>query len=143
MNRVPDRFRESVSRMGIDRLSPAVSLAPGVIAWPLAFGNLGMWEIIGLGLVALLIFGKRLPEVGRSLGRGLVEFKRGLSGIEEDLNGAGQSGSSRGEASVGPKAIESSSGSGSGSGGGTAGQASGSPEASSTPSASSGEAKPS
>ena len=55
-----------------------------------AFGNLGMWEIVGLALLALLIFGKRLPEVGRSLGKGLVEFKKGLSGIEDDVKSAGQ-----------------------------------------------------
>jgi sec-independent protein translocase protein TatA len=34
----------------------------------------------------VLLFGKRLPEVGRSLGKGLVEFKKGIRGIEDDLN---------------------------------------------------------
>jgi sec-independent protein translocase protein TatA len=38
--------------------------------------------------IALLIFGKRLPEVGRSLGKGIVEFKKGLAGIEEDVTQA-------------------------------------------------------
>jgi sec-independent protein translocase protein TatA len=38
-----------------------------------------------LGGIALLLFGKRLPEVGRSLGKGIVEFKKGLAGIEEDV----------------------------------------------------------
>src|SRR5438067_1084263 len=33
----------------------------------------------------LLIFGKRLPEVGKSLGKGIVEFKKGLKGIEDDI----------------------------------------------------------
>jgi len=33
----------------------------------------------------LLLFGKRLPEVGRSLGKGIVEFKKGLAGIEEEV----------------------------------------------------------
>jgi sec-independent protein translocase protein TatA len=41
------------------------------------------WLLIGL--VALLLFGKRLPEVGRSLGKGIIEFKKGLAGIEEDV----------------------------------------------------------
>jgi sec-independent protein translocase protein TatA len=41
------------------------------------------WILIGL--VALLLFGKRLPEVGRSLGKGIIEFKKGLAGIEEDV----------------------------------------------------------
>src|SRR5450432_2080462 len=46
------------------------------------------WLVIGL--VALLLFGKRLPEVGRSLGKGIIEFKKGLAGIEEDVTQAGQ-----------------------------------------------------
>jgi len=35
--------------------------------------------------VALLIFGKNLPQVGRSLGRGIVEFRKGLKGVSEDV----------------------------------------------------------
>src|ERR1700683_26005 len=46
------------------------------------------WFIILI--VALLIFGRRLPEVGRSLGKGIIEFKKGLSGIEEEIDLAGQ-----------------------------------------------------
>ena len=41
------------------------------------------WFIIaGIGL---LLFGKRLPEVGRSLGKGIVEFKKGLKGIGDEI----------------------------------------------------------
>ena len=40
--------------------------------------------------IALLLFGKRLPEVGRSLGKGIVEFKKGLAGIEQDVTQASQ-----------------------------------------------------
>jgi sec-independent protein translocase protein TatA len=43
-----------------------------------------------LGGIALVLFGKRLPEVGRSLGKGIVEFKKGLAGIEDDVTQAGQ-----------------------------------------------------
>jgi sec-independent protein translocase protein TatA len=43
-----------------------------------------------LGGIALLLFGKRLPEVGRNLGKGIVEFKKGLAGIEEDVTQAGR-----------------------------------------------------
>jgi len=53
------------------------------------FGQFGMPEILLLALVGLLLFGKRLPEVGRSLGRGIVEFKKGLSGVEDDVKAAG------------------------------------------------------
>jgi sec-independent protein translocase protein TatA len=45
----------------------------------------GLPEWIIIGIIGLLIFGKRLPEVGRSLGKGIVEFKKGLRGVEEDL----------------------------------------------------------
>ena len=44
--------------------------------------GIGVWEIAILLLVALLVFGpKRLPEMGRSLGRGMREFKDSVSGI--------------------------------------------------------------
>jgi sec-independent protein translocase protein TatA len=44
-------------------------------------GNIGAPEIIGLLLLALLLFGaKRLPEIGRSLGSGMREFKDSVSG---------------------------------------------------------------
>jgi len=43
--------------------------------------NVGPWEIILLLLLALLLFGaKRLPEIGRSLGSGMREFKDSVSG---------------------------------------------------------------
>jgi sec-independent protein translocase protein TatA len=37
-------------------------------------------------VVALLLFGKRLPEVARSMGRSITEFKKGLSGIEGEVH---------------------------------------------------------
>ena len=51
----------------------------------LALGTLGWQQIVVLGLLGVLIFGKRLPEVGKSLGKGIVEFKKGLSGIDTEL----------------------------------------------------------
>ena len=49
--------------------------------------GIGIWEILILLLVALLIFGpKRLPEMGRSLGRGLREFKDSLTGKGDDVD---------------------------------------------------------
>jgi sec-independent protein translocase protein TatA len=47
--------------------------------------NIGPGEIILLLLLALLLFGaKRLPEIGRSLGKGMREFKDSVSGREEE-----------------------------------------------------------
>ena len=44
-------------------------------------GFIGLPEIILLGLVALILFGpKRLPEMGRGLGKGMREFKDSISG---------------------------------------------------------------
>jgi TatA/E family protein of Tat protein translocase len=42
-------------------------------------------ELIVLLVLALLLFGKRLPEVARNLGKGVVEFKNGIRGIENDV----------------------------------------------------------
>lgn len=50
--------------------------------------NLGPPEIIIILVIALIFFGGRLPEVGRSLGRGIVEFKRGLRGLQDEVDQA-------------------------------------------------------
>ncbi len=56
---------------------------------PIAFfGAPGPMEMLIIGGIAVLLFGKRLPEVGRSLGKGIVEFKKGINGIEDDLDNA-------------------------------------------------------
>ncbi|MDR2761029.1 MAG: twin-arginine translocase TatA/TatE family subunit [Planctomycetaceae bacterium] len=52
----------------------------GLLANPLA--------IALLLLVALVLFGNRLPSMMRSLGRSVVEFKKGVAGIEDDINEA-------------------------------------------------------
>ncbi len=46
-------------------------------------------ELIIVGIVALLIFGRRLPEVARSLGKGIVEFKKGIADVEAEVERAG------------------------------------------------------
>ena len=47
--------------------------------------NVGPLEIAGLLLLALLLFGaKRLPEIGKSLGKGMREFKDSISGKDDD-----------------------------------------------------------
>lgn len=43
-------------------------------------------EMLVIMVIGLLLFGKRLPEVGKSLGKGIVEFKKGLKGIEDDVD---------------------------------------------------------
>jgi sec-independent protein translocase protein TatA len=50
------------------------------------FPNLGPMELILIMGLGVLLFGKRLPEVGRSLGRGIVEFKKGLNGVGDDFD---------------------------------------------------------
>ncbi|MEO6435588.1 MAG: twin-arginine translocase TatA/TatE family subunit [Tepidisphaeraceae bacterium] len=49
------------------------------ITWP---GPFEMMLLAGLGL---LIFGRRLPEVGRNIGKGIVEFKKGLKEAETEI----------------------------------------------------------
>jgi sec-independent protein translocase protein TatA len=48
--------------------------------------QLGFMEMLIIMGVAVLLFGKRLPEVGRSLGKGIIEFKKGLRGLEEGFD---------------------------------------------------------
>jgi len=53
--------------------------------------NLGPMEVIIILGVGLLLFGRRLPEVGRSLGKSIVEFKRGLNSVGEEADTAARS----------------------------------------------------
>ncbi len=53
-----------------------IAWMPGPIEWAIIAG------------VALLIFGRRLPDVARSMGRSIVEFKKGLKGVKDDLDSA-------------------------------------------------------
>ncbi len=56
----------------------------------LAFlNNFSPWEIGIIFLTILLLFGaKRIPELARSLGRSIKEFKKATSGIEDDIRTA-------------------------------------------------------
>lgn len=49
--------------------------------------GLGGMEFVILIILGVLLFGRKLPEVGRSLGKGIVEFKKGLKGLEDDVEG--------------------------------------------------------
>ena len=52
------------------------------------FQNLGTTELMIVAFVSLLIFGNRLPSVMRSLGKSVTEFKKGVSGIEDEIDQA-------------------------------------------------------
>ncbi|HUT94352.1 MAG TPA: twin-arginine translocase TatA/TatE family subunit, partial [Thermoguttaceae bacterium] len=52
------------------------------------FFSPGPMEMVIIAAIALLLFGNRLPGVMRSLGRGIVEFKKGVQGIEEEIDDA-------------------------------------------------------
>jgi len=52
----------------------------------LAFGLPGTFEWIVVGVVALLIFGRRLPDVARNLGKSIVEFKKGIRDVKTDID---------------------------------------------------------
>ncbi len=54
------------------------------------FGSFGTMDMVIIMGIALLLFGKRLPEVGKSLGKGIVEFKKGLKSVDDDVTGAGE-----------------------------------------------------
>jgi len=52
------------------------------------FGLPGGVEWIVILMVALLLFGRRLPDVARSVGKSIVEFKKGMRDVKEDINDA-------------------------------------------------------
>jgi sec-independent protein translocase protein TatA len=66
----------------------AVLQSDPLLSPTLAFGLPGGYEWIILLVIALLIFGRRLPEVGRWLGQGIVEFKKGVKGINDEIDEA-------------------------------------------------------
>jgi sec-independent protein translocase protein TatA len=51
----------------------------------LAFQMPGFDEWIVIAIIGVIVFGRKLPEVGKNLGRGIVEFKKGLKGIDEEV----------------------------------------------------------
>jgi len=56
---------------------------------PFAFiQNLGTTELVIVAFVSLLMFGNRLPSVMRSLGKSVTEFKKGVAGIEDEIDQA-------------------------------------------------------
>ena len=66
-------------------ISPVVAFASSPLPAPLLFGIPSGWEAIIILLVILLLFGRKLPTMARSLGQSFTEFKKGLR--EEDAAG--------------------------------------------------------
>lgn len=52
---------------------------------PFLGGGMGTSEMIIFGVIALLLFGKRLPEVARGVGSSLMEFKKGMQEVQEEV----------------------------------------------------------
>jgi sec-independent protein translocase protein TatA len=52
------------------------------------FLGLGPQELIVIAILGILLFGRKLPEVGRYLGKGIVEFKKGMKGLEDEVDGS-------------------------------------------------------
>ena len=57
--------------------------------------GMGFQELLVVGVVAVLLFGKRLPEVARSLGSSYQEFRRGLNEIQSQIDLSGSSSSNQ------------------------------------------------
>jgi sec-independent protein translocase protein TatA len=55
---------------------------------PVVLAYFGTWEIVAVAFVALLLFGNRLPSVMRSLGKSVTEFKKGVQGVEDEIDDA-------------------------------------------------------
>jgi sec-independent protein translocase protein TatA len=55
--------------------------------------GLSPMELMIVGVVAVLLFGNKLPSVARSLGKSVTDFKKGMSGIEEEFRAGGSSSS--------------------------------------------------
>jgi sec-independent protein translocase protein TatA len=50
--------------------------------------GLGMGEVVLILVIGLVLFGNKLPNLARSLGKTMVEFKREANVLEEDLRGS-------------------------------------------------------
>jgi sec-independent protein translocase protein TatA len=64
--------------------------------------GIGPQEMVIIGILGVLLFGKRLPEVGKSLGKGIAEFRRGFSGVEDEIRSINRQVTTTGSSSARP-----------------------------------------
>ncbi len=57
-----------------------------MIEMPVAFISPSMGEMVILGIIGVLVFGKDLPAVGRTLGRSVMQLRRSLQGLQDEFN---------------------------------------------------------
>jgi sec-independent protein translocase protein TatA len=50
------------------------------------FGGIGFQEMLIIGVLAVLLFGKRLPDVARSVGQSYQQFRKGLSDLQGSIS---------------------------------------------------------
>ncbi len=72
----------------------------------LAFGLPGQWEWIVVLIIAVLIFGRRLPEIARGLGKSITEFKKGVKETENEVRDAVDEADEIAEVSIEPPKTE-------------------------------------
>ena len=85
--RASSRYRRSIACFGrlVTMQCESVTMSTSVV---LGMFGIGQYELLIVAGIALLLFGHRLPSVMRSLGRGVTEFKKGVQGIEDDVESA-------------------------------------------------------
>jgi sec-independent protein translocase protein TatA len=48
--------------------------------------GLGPMEMVVLAIIGILLFGRKLPEISKYLGKSIIEFKKGMKGLEDNLD---------------------------------------------------------
>jgi sec-independent protein translocase protein TatA len=64
--------------------------------------GLGFQEMILISVLGVLLFGRKLPDIARSLGKSVTEFKKGVNGLEEEFHG----GTSSSRPAIEPEAVK-------------------------------------
>jgi sec-independent protein translocase protein TatA len=67
------------------RFFPSIENCPAGTLCMLGLPGVGTAEMLIVGIIALLLFGKNLPSVARNMGKSMAELKKGLSGFQEEF----------------------------------------------------------